>query len=239
MFVPSFNAVTYLKMMVEQLSDLGCRNIIVVDNASTYKPMLSYLNRLPAAVTVVKLKQNLGPRNLVYDPLNFSVFPKLFCVTDPDLVFNSEMPRDFIEQLLNISMELECGKVGLALDISDREKMIQDDIRVGERLKIWEHEARHWKQKIYNLSDGQPVFKAEIDTTFALYNKDFFQPFDGGRFSLGKFLSATRVGGNFTCQHLPWYKENGLPAEEESYYKKEARDSFYLRSDPERKTRYE
>lgn len=238
-FIPSFNAVTYLKMMIEQLADLGCKNITVIDNASTYKPMLEYLDRVAKMVTVVRLKENLGPRNLIYNPFNFSIFPRFFCVTDPDLVFNDQMPRNFVAELLNISMELESGKVGLALDITKRDKMVQEDIMVGKSLKIWEHEAKHWEQKIFNLPEGQPVFKAEIDTTFALYNKDFFDPYDEGQFSLRKFLSALRVGGNFTCQHLPWYKENGLPAEEENYYRRAAKDSFYLKADENQKTRYE
>ncbi len=53
------------------------------------------------------------------------------------------------------------------------------------------------------------------------------------------FLRAVRVGGNFTCRHLPWYRDNRLPPEEEAFYRSTARDSFYLKQEFAQKTRDE
>jgi hypothetical protein len=39
-FIPTFNNITYLRMMVDQLKRLGLHNIIIIDNASDYPPLL-------------------------------------------------------------------------------------------------------------------------------------------------------------------------------------------------------
>lgn len=232
--IPCFNAVTYARSMVAQLRARGMRNILLIDNASTYPPMLDYLSRPADGVRVIALGENLGPRHILTDPLNFAMLPEVFCLTDPDLEFNPRMPADFVAHLLRASHHLKCGKVGLALDIADRDAMVQDDFLIEGPQKIWEHEARFWRYRAGELPGGDPVYTAEIDTTFALYNKRYFAPEP-----LAMFLRAMRVGGAFTCRHRPWYRDNGLPIAEETYYRETARDSFYLKRVATQKTRDE
>ena len=60
---------------------------------------------------------------------------------------------------------------------------------------------------------GDPIYWANIDTTFAVYNKRFFRR--------GDFYSALRFDGRFAAQHLPWYLDSRLPGDrdKEEYYR--------------------
>lgn len=221
--IPCFDTVTYVRGMVEQLRGRGLRNIILVDNASTYAPMRAYLQDPGAGVTVIAQAENKGPRDCFTDPATLALLPQVFCVTDPDLSLNPDMPPDFIGQLAALTERHAAGKAGLALDISTPALMRDEEFRIGGRgWKIWEWEAQFWQEGLEPTAGGDPVFKAQTDTTFAVYNKRHFDPH--------RPLDGVRVGGRFTCRHLPWYRENGLPAEEERHYRQHARDSFYLRN---------
>jgi hypothetical protein len=230
-YIPCFNNPTYTKQMIDQLSSYGLHNLTLIDNASTYRPMLKLLDQCAKQFNVIRLNKNLGPRHLVLDPINYHLLPDLFCLTDPDLKFNIRMPANFIAQLVLLSNKYEIGKVGLALSIADRDQMHDRNYKLETDLKIWEHEQQYWNEEIEKLESGDPVYKADIDTTFSVYNKKFFEKTG--------FFRALRVAGTFTCRHMPWYRDNGMPAKEEDFYKKAAEYSYYLRNDPERKTVYQ
>ncbi|WP_149538556.1 glycosyltransferase [Siccirubricoccus phaeus] len=224
-FIPCFNAVTYTRGMVEQLRARGLRRLYLLDNASDYPPMRDYLAAPGPGVTVILLPENRGPRAIFLDPVSYALLPQFFCVTDPDLVLNPEMPADFLARLAALTETLAIGKAGLALDISDVARMRDEAFPVGDRhWKIWEWEDQFWQEPLTPLPEGDPVYRAPVDTTFALYNKRYFDPSDP--------LRGVRVAGRYVCRHLPWYKDIGMPAEEERYYRRHARDSYYLR-DPE------
>lgn len=231
--IPCFNTVTYVRGMVEQLRLRGLRHLILLDNASTYPPMLEFLADPGPGVVVIRQETNRGPRSSFLDMPDFSLLPQFFCVTDPDLVLNPHMPPDFIAQLAALTERLEIGKAGLALDIADRVALRQEGFSIGNRVwKIWEWEEQFWQDKIETLPGGDAVFRARIDTTFALYNKRFFDR--------NELYKAVRVAGRFTCRHLPWYQDVGLPAPELQCYREGAANGFYLRdgiAEPARSTR--
>ena len=52
------NRYTFLKQLIDTLRKDGYSNIIVLDNDSTYPPLLDYYNSCPAKV--IFLKENLG-----------------------------------------------------------------------------------------------------------------------------------------------------------------------------------
>ncbi len=231
--IPCFNTVTYVRGMVDQLREYGLKNIILMDNVSTYPPMCAYLNAPGEGVRVILQTKNTGPHGIFLDEASYGLLPQFFCVTDPDLLFNPKMPGDFIAQLLNITEKMEIGKIGLALDISDREIMKQENfIAMQKGRKIWEHEQKYWENHIGNIASGDPVYNALIDTTFAVYNKKFF--------TKDKFFNAPRVAGTYTCKHLPWYLNTGLPEEEELFYQKTSKHSFFLSNQtPEMELRHQ
>ena len=220
--VPCFNNPTYTARMVSQLRRLGFRRIVLTDGGSTYPPMRDLLNAPGEAVSVVLLSENPGPRHVFLDPVTFAALPRHFCVTDPDLAFNPAMPVDFLDDLAALSARERVGKAGLALDLSDREAMRDEPIQIGERTwQIWEWEEQFWRDELPPLRrGGDPVYRAPVDTTFALYDKTFFDP--------DHFLEAVRVAGRFTCRHLPWYRARELSEEEERFYRSTQSGSYYL-----------
>lgn len=216
-YILSFNNYTYVCNMVEQLRSLHCQNLIIIDNASTYPPLLQYFERIKNEVAIVRLTENYGPYVLFENPTLYAFLPPYFGVTDPDLELNPDLPDDFIIQLLQLTEEFHVGKAGFSLDISEPERMVDRDFFINDKhYKIWEWEARFWRHEL-----RPNVYKANLDTTFAIYNKQYLDP-------QNHTSNAIRVAGNFTCRHLPWYRENGLPKAEEEFYRSQSCYSYYL-----------
>jgi FkbM family methyltransferase len=221
--IPVFNNPTYLRKMIEQLRVVGLPNIIVVDNGSEYPPFLDYLDSLEGKLSVVRLKENSGPRRLFRDAALYNQLPQYFCLTDPDLGFNPNLPSDFVERLADLTTRYHVGKAGFSLDISEPEKMIAAPFQIGEeRCSIWEWEAQFWQARLEEK--GDPAYRASIDTTFAVYNKEFF--------CAENFLDAIRVAGCYTARHLPWYADHRLPPEEADFYRATSKHSFYTGTPP-------
>jgi FkbM family methyltransferase len=218
--IPVFNSVTYLKSMVSQLRRFGFEEIIAIDNASTFPPLLDYLSQSTPNLSVIRLDENKGPHNLFLDPKNLLSLPDRFCITDPDLELNPSLPEDFVYELLSLTEKHRVGKAGLALNISDWSKMRHEKFRIGAAdYQIWEWEAQFWKNPVGFTSTGDEVYSAAVDTTFAVYNKQFFNPAD--------HLKGVRVGGKYACRHLPWYKDRIVPPEEEAFYRASQKFSYY------------
>lgn len=214
--IPTFNNPTYLSGIIGQLSRRGLTNLIIVDNASTFPPMLDCLRRLSANYSVRRMADNAGPRRAWEDREFFDSLPNLFCVTDPDLRLNAALPRDFTDRLFELTTKYEIGKVGFALDISDRAALRDEQFTIGgQSYQIWEWESQFWHEAV-----EPDVFRASLDTTFALYNKSYF--------TVDAPLSALRVAGDYTCQHLPWLKAVTLPKDETDFYRATNIHSFCL-----------
>jgi FkbM family methyltransferase len=221
--IPVFNNPTYLRKMIEQLRGVGLPNIIVVDNGSEYPPFLDYLDSLEEKLSVVRLKENRGPRRLFRDAALYDQLPQYFCLTDPDLEFNLDLPSDFLQHLTDLTSRYRVGKAGFSLDISEPEKLTAAPFQIGdERYRIWEWEAQFWQTQLEEKD--HPAYRASIDTTFAVYNKEFF--------CAENFLDAIRVAGRYTARHLPWYADHRLPPEEADFYRATSRHSFYTGTPP-------
>jgi len=218
--IPVFNSVTYLKNMVSQLRRYGFEEIVVIDNASTFPPLLEYLSQNSPDFSVIRHEENQGPRDMFLDSKNLLSLPEYFCVTDPDLELNPSLPEDFIWELISLTEKHRVRKAGMALDISDWSKMRHEKFRIGAAdYQIWEWEAQFWKNPVGVTSTGDEVYSAAVDTTFAVYNKRYFDPADQ--------LKGVRVGGKFACRHLPWYKDRIVPQEEEAFYRASQKFSYY------------
>jgi hypothetical protein len=194
-----------------------------MDGGSMYPRMRDLLAAPGDGVSVVSLPTNPGPRHLFVDPAALALLPRHFCITDPDLTFNPAMPSDFLGDLAALAARESVGKAGLAIDICDRNAMRDESFLIsGRRWKIWEWEEQFWRDELSPLRPGgDPVYRAVVDTSFALYDKNFFDP--------AKYLDAIRVAGRFTCKHLPWYRENQMPNDEETFYLKTQKFSYYIR----------
>ena len=203
--IPCFNNQTYSRNMLSQLNKLGFENIIFLDNNSTDTNMIDFLHAIDnKEAKVIFQGQNLGPRHCVLDADSREFLPQYFCVTDPDLQFNPNLPEDWLLQMIALTEKYQIGKVGFALDISEPEliKKVELNIR-GQSFSICEWESQFWQDQLETLNSGDAVYRAHVDTTFAVYNKKYLNLNHEEQ-----FYSAIRVAGKYTCKHLPWYKQS-------------------------------
>jgi len=207
-----FNQETYLKNIINQLNKLNLNDLIILDSGSSHPSFKSYLSTLKSA-SVITLKENLGPRHFYENKDIYNSLPDNFIVTDPDLDFNKDLPQDFLNDLIDLSEKYEVGKVGFALSISKTEDIFEES-------REWEE--KYWKKIVGETRCGDKIFKADIDTTFALYNKKYIK----NTSFPGDFFKALRVAGRFTAKHWGWYKEQPIPESELNYYKNFQKWSF-------------
>jgi hypothetical protein len=201
-FIRCFNNnATYCVSMHSQLLKLDKSAIIFVDNNSTDDDMLSFLETQD--VKSVRLNVNLGPRALITHKRYFDALPAYFCLSDPDLIFNSDMPHSFVEDLLALSERSQFGKVGLALRIDDADKMRETTLKFFDaNHNIIEWEKQYWVHRYLDSDITAPVYIASIDTTFAVYDRKYIAARTGPG-----FFRALRVAGKYTARHDPWYKD--------------------------------
>jgi hypothetical protein len=135
-FIPVFEQLSYAKYMVSQLTGLGISNFILCDNGSSYEPMIDYLNNTSKDHRVLYLNNNYGPR--IYSEVKevLDKMPEWFIVTDPDLIFNKNLPSTFIEDMVEVSAYYQFPKVGFALEIFEKEA--SEKFFNKEQIHRWE-----------------------------------------------------------------------------------------------------
>jgi hypothetical protein len=193
------NRFTFLKQLVDWLEKAGYQNIYILDNQSTYVPLLNYYKTIKHRVFF--LDDNLGYKALWLSP-HFDVFRKGYYVyTDPDVLPTENCPANLIEALYSIlKRHRNIEKIGVALKIDDIPDLYANKQEV---LRI---ESQWWKKEV-----EKNVYDAPVDTTFALY-----RPFAEGD---AEDCKAYRAGGNLVFRHQPWYENSSALSEEEQFYK--------------------
>jgi len=221
--VPCFNNPTFCARMLPQLKACGFEDIRFVDNASSERMMHAVLEELEAQGAIVeRLPENLGPMASIFTESRLAALPRYFCVTDPDLEFNPALPDNFLGEMANAMETWKRGKVGFALDISDRSIMKKEKFKITELADyhIWEWEEQFWQKRLGFTGGNDPIYDAAVDTTFALY--------DQSHFSIEMFMNALRIAGRYTACHIPWLDKRILPHEEEKIYRETQMYSYYL-----------
>ncbi len=181
----------------EQLAE-----IVIVDNGSTYEPLLDWYATIPH--TVVRL-DNRGHTAPWTDEVKAKVKTRFYVVTDPDLGLH-DTPKDCLVHLQRLLAKYpQAGKIGLGLHIDE----------VPPASPYYQHvnrlERAYWQLPV--LEGG--VRPAPVDTTFALYDKRLLH-----RYVVG----GGRTDHPYTARHLPWYVVQ--PDAEFSYYLDHADESY-------------
>lgn len=188
----NFNRLSTTKKLANDLFKLGYTNIHILDNNSTYPPLLKWYDECPYKVE--RLTGNLG-QLAIYNSGYINNFQGWVAYSDSDIELNSITPRGFIEKMAEIAEKYNMIKAGLALKIDDL-----PTTRYG--LYIQREEQKFWTDMI------QPdVYRAHIDTTFSVIKVG--QPFQ---------YESLRLAGNYTAKHVPWYLDYDNLNEEEIYY---------------------
>ena len=199
--IPVFNQKWFLENTIKKLRRLRLSNIIIFDNGSTYPPLLHFYHETKIPVCV--FPSNPGPRHFVKSSKIWKQLPNIFIATDPDLEYPDEMPKTVVQDLIDLTSKHKLGKIGLALDISQEKLYIENQFN---DIRTWE--GKFWQEIIDTTPGGDPVYKAKIDTTFALYRKEFYTG----------WYPAPRVAGRYCCYHYGWYKDRPGPQVEHDYY---------------------
>jgi hypothetical protein len=193
------NRYTFLKKLVDRLHAGGYNNIVILDNASTYQPLLEYYSHVNARV--IKLGKNMGFDALDQIALYKEIKSKYFVYTDSDVLPIEECPDNFIEYFHSILQKYPLvQKVGFSLKIDDLPSWY------NKKADVIAWESSFWEDEL-----EPDLYKAKIDTTFALH-RPFAKISTKGRFDM------IRTGYPYVARHLPWYVDSSNLTLEEQYY---------------------
>lgn len=201
------NRLYYLKKLLNYLKSKDIKNIIILDNQSTYVPLIDFYQNCD--YKIIRLQQNLGYLALWKINLFNKIKNNYYIYTDPDIVPISECPIYFIDYFKEILLKQpKLDKVGFGLKIDDLPNN-------SLSKKIYDNEKNFWVKK---LDSKETIYKAPIDTTFALYKPNSFG---------GYWLNSARTDFPYLARHLPWYDDKD--EKEEIFYKKNIikNSSFY------------
>ena len=190
-----------LLLLLEWLEKCGQTNIWLCDNASTYPPMVEFLSTTKH--NVVHLGFNLGHRAPWLSGLVAEHgYNTHFVVTDPDVVPTDDCPSDLFEKFaVTLDQHPEIDKIGLSLKIDD----LPDHYRHKNDVITWE-------QQFWTTTYVEGFYKADVDTTFAVYRP-------GGGHQNGNSL---RSMAPYSARHMPWYEDSVTTNAELDFYIKNA-----------------
>jgi len=221
--INNYNLLTYPRDMVESLLTWDhVERIFIVDNNSTYEPLLKWYEQMKKVdlITIIRLPYNYGhlaPWQLkIVDIICKEFGSEHYVVTDPDLDI-SHLPGDTLDTMATMYYDLPNGlydyqgrpddpfyrrsipyrtKIGLGIQIDD----------IPEDSLFYTHmETRYHEQPKINQ-----VQLAPLDTTFAMYPAIMNnEPGIGG----------VRMLDPYTCKHIPYYfTESTLKDDHEFMY---------------------
>lgn len=193
------NRLTTTEKLIDQLLLLGYSDITILDMASTYPPLLEFYDRRSSDFTVMYW-DNTGHKALWEEAIlkeHFNQYPWV-AVTDSDIELNINTPKGFIEEMIVIAKDFRVDKVGLAIDYWNITNKFLANIIQPIEATYWLTKLKHRKREIY---------AAPVDTTFCVVRPEL--PFQ---------YNAVRIGGNFTCKHIPWNENWDNLNHEQQYY---------------------
>jgi len=187
-----------LLLLLEWLTAAGQQEIWLCDNASTYPPMVDFLQTTRHRVLLTGF--NLGKRGPWLSGLVPEVgHDRYFVVTDPDVVPTENCPLDALHYFKRTLEEHpEINKVGFSLKIDD----LPDHFKHRQEVIAWE-------SQFWNIPAFGDFYRAPIDTTFAMYPP-----------GLGHGPHHLRSAPPYEARHLPWYQNSAALSEEDIYYAK-------------------
>ena len=188
------NRLTTTKNMVEKLLELNpSEEIVILDNGSTYPPLLEWYKTIHCEKYLLDNHGHLA----LWSSGVHKYIGDYFVYTDSDIILNDNFPKNWMLKMYEILQKYNYNKVSLALEVND----LPDHYRY--KNQVMRNENRWWLEQV---EDG--IFKADTDTTFSLYKNihDNVYP------------SLRIAKDNMICKHKGWYDDLDNLNEEERYY---------------------
>lgn len=203
----TYNNQLYLEHMIEQLKSFDIKPI-VLDNQSTDQRMQCYLTQIDEldSAYVVRMNANYG-HTLISQKEIYDLLPQYFVYSDPDILFNQNLPKDFINILKKLTDTFEVFKAGFNIS-----PLYHNEVQLSHQLTLKSHISNHveyefsvfksyYASQVKLKSKYPEVYLGALDTTTALYNKKHY---------LGDFAQAIVVQGDMDAVHMPWFEETDL-----------------------------
>ena len=198
--INNFNRLNTLRQLIHWLNELPTSfSILILDNASTYKPLLTYYESLESDnIQVIQFSKNNELRKLLPMSLALNQFDK-YIVTDADLLPYPSTPDNLFEKMAQfLDDNPNINHVGPSLEIRD----IPDFYPLRQDVMEWE--SQYWQNRHCSRS-----FKAEVDTTMGMYRRSSL---------VTKMNSALRLDRPYTLKHVDWYLNPEKISEEHQFY---------------------
>lgn len=194
---------TWPKKMVEKIKTYdNVGDIIILDNGSTYEPLLDWYGTNPCTIMRV---ENIGHTAPWDSGLVNSLNSEYYVVTDSDLGIE-DTPTDTLNYLFEKLEKFNLPKIGLGLEWEPT------PIESPYFNHIFNYEKRRFQN---SRVEDNVYFNVAVDTIFALYkNKNYF-------------IGGASTGNEYRAKHFPWYftEEERENNKEFMYYIKNASNS--------------
>lgn len=204
--INNFNRLDLLQKQINWLLSLEDKvAIVIVDNLSTYPPLLEFYKTIDhPLVQVVYLNFNSWRKGVEYiGEQKLKDFDK-FIITDSDLLPFSTTPKNLVSYLSQLMDKYpQFNHIGTSLEIND----IPD--KNPMKSKIVQFESNYWEPQAEILNNE--VYVAKIDSTFAMYRQ-------GSKTIITH--PALRTKRPYTLKHIDWYLGLEDFSEEYIYYLK-------------------
>jgi hypothetical protein len=211
-FIISFNRLDCLKKLVAWLESAEMAEPVIVDNASTYPPLVEWFEAMKTSIAIHRFETNYGPYR-VWDERLYAAHTTdaqpFYVVTDPDVVPIAECPKDAIPRLVEAWQELRRPKIGLSL----RYETIPDTLPSAHDIRRWEMSMQSRELPRAAGADGAPrprCYDSMLDTSFQLNHRDVQAPSCGSH--------GIRLAHPYMADHLGWHLDPARLSPEDKYY---------------------
>ncbi len=201
-FIILRDRVNNLVHLVKWLEKTNQAEIILVNNDSTYPPLIEYL--IASKHKVYNLKSNHSK----WAPWKEGLIEKhpsdYFAVCDPDMLPILECPLSMLEYMVDaLDGHPEYHVVGPAYEITD----LPDYYAAKKDVILWE--AQFWAKPLGDNFKTTDFFEAIIDSMFAVFRK-------GGEIDITR--DGLRANYPYVVRHETWYMDTKNPSEEDLWY---------------------
>jgi len=183
----NYNRCQTLMQMVDWLQNLeDAVSIIIIDNASTYPPLLQYYDCINYPnVQVMRFEKNHRLKKMIAISQTMQQFD-YYVITDSDLTPYHDTKGDILSRMkAMLEKYKDINHVGASLAIHD----LPDHYPLKEAVESWE-------SQFWDKPREEGVFDACVDTTFGMYRGDSYAM---------ELYPALRLGKNYSLKHADWY----------------------------------